>query len=44
VISGENLTNEDFGFFQGSRQYPIQREFYHPTFSAGLRWIPSRER
>ena len=42
VVSGLNLTNEVFGFYQGSSQYMIQREYYQPTFSAGLRWTPTR--
>jgi hypothetical protein len=28
VAYGLNLTNEVFGFYQGSPKYPIQREFY----------------
>lgn len=43
VASGLNLNNEVFGFYQGSPQYMIQREYYQPTFSAGLRWSPHRE-
>ncbi len=42
VLSGLNLNNEVFGFYQGSSQYMIQREYYQPTFSAGLRWTPTR--
>jgi hypothetical protein len=42
IVSGLNLTNEVFGFYQGSSQYMIQREYYQPTFSAGLRWSPTR--
>jgi hypothetical protein len=38
VLSGLNLNNEVFGFYQGSSQYMIQREYYQPTFSAGQRW------
>ena len=38
VVSGLNLSNEVFGFYQGSPIYPIQREFYHPTVTMGLRW------
>ena len=38
VISGLNLTNEVFGFYQGSQIYPIQREFYRPTYAFGLRY------
>jgi TonB-dependent receptor len=40
---GLNLSNEVFGFYQGSPQYPIQREFYHPTFSLGVRWTSAPE-
>jgi hypothetical protein len=36
MVSGLNLTNEVFGFYQGSEQYMIQREYYQPTYSAGL--------
>jgi TonB-dependent receptor len=41
VVSGLNLNNEVFGFYQGSPQYMIQREYYQQTFSAGLRWSPT---
>ena len=40
VAYGLNLNNEVFGFYQGSSQYMIQREYYRPTFAAGLRWSP----
>lgn len=43
VVSGLNLNNDVFGFYQGSPQYMIQREYYQPAFSAGLRWTRSRE-
>jgi TonB-dependent receptor len=43
LVSGLNLNNEVFGFYQGSPQYMIQREYYQPTFSIGLRWSPPRE-
>lgn len=43
IVSGLNLNNEVFGFYQGSPQYMIQREYYQPTISAGLRWSHSRE-
>jgi TonB-dependent receptor len=33
-----NLNNEVFGFYQGSQQYFIQREFYKPTYTFGFRW------
>lgn len=43
ILSGLNLTNAVFGFYQGSPQFPIQREFYHPTYSIGLRWTLGSE-
>ncbi|HXY02284.1 MAG TPA: TonB-dependent receptor, partial [Terriglobales bacterium] len=43
LVQGLNLTNEVFGFYNGSPQYVIQREFYKPTYSFGLRWQPRRE-
>jgi hypothetical protein len=41
--SGLNLSNEVFGFYQGGTIYPIQREFYKPTVSLGMRWTSSGE-
>jgi len=41
VASFLNLNNEVFGFYNGSEQYPVQREYYRPAYSFGLRWIPS---
>jgi TonB-dependent receptor len=41
--SGLNLSDEVFGFYQGSTIYPIQREFYKPTVSFGMRWTSSSE-
>jgi TonB-dependent receptor len=38
-----NVNNEVFGFYNGSSQYLIQREYYEPTYAFGLRWSP-RER
>ncbi|MFZ1086985.1 MAG: TonB-dependent receptor [Terracidiphilus sp.] len=35
---GLNLNNEVFGFYYGSPQYVVQREYYHPTYGGGLRW------
>jgi hypothetical protein len=43
IASMLNLNNEVFGFYQGSEQYPIQREYYSPTYSFGLRWVSSPE-
>ena len=39
---GLNLTNEVFGFYNGSPWYLTQREYYKPTYSFGLRWEPRR--
>ena len=44
VAYGLNLTNETFGFYQGSEQFPIQREYYNRTFSVGLHWTPNSEK
>ena len=35
---GLNLTNEVFGFYQGSTQFVNQREYYKPTYGGGLRY------
>jgi TonB-dependent receptor len=43
VGSGLNLSNEVFGFYNGSGIYPVQREYYRPTYSFGMRWSPRRE-
>jgi TonB-dependent receptor len=43
LVQGENLTNEVFGFYTGSKIYVDQREYYSPTFSAGFRWYPLRK-
>jgi TonB-dependent receptor len=40
---GLNLNNEVFGFFNGSPQYVVQREYYHPTYAGGIRWNLHRE-
>jgi TonB-dependent receptor len=42
-IEGLNLTNEVFGFYNGSPQYMTQREYYKPTYSATLRWTSGVE-
>jgi TonB-dependent receptor len=44
VVSLLNVNNEVFGFYQGSPQYPIQREFYGPTFMFGMRWSNAKEK
>jgi TonB-dependent receptor len=43
VMYGLNLNNEVFGFYNGSTQYMLQREYYRPTVAAGFRWNPSFE-
>lgn len=40
---GLNLTDQVFGFYNGSPWYLTQREYYKPTYSFGLRWEPRRE-
>jgi hypothetical protein len=40
ILSMLNLNNEVFGFYQGSEQFPIQREYYSRTISGGIRWTP----
>jgi TonB-dependent receptor len=44
IVSMLNLNNEVFGFYNGSEQFPVQREYYSRTISLGLRWTPTRER
>ena len=38
VVYGLNLTNEVFGFYQGSPIYPILPEYDRQTIAGGLRW------
>jgi TonB-dependent receptor len=44
IFDGLNLNNEVFGFYNGSPEFMVQREYYHPTYSLGLRWSPRGER
>ncbi|HYL87112.1 MAG TPA: TonB-dependent receptor [Candidatus Angelobacter sp.] len=44
VMYGLNINNEVFGFYNGSPQYMVQREYYRPTIAAGMRWSPLREK
>jgi TonB-dependent receptor len=44
VMYGLNINNEVFGFYNGSPQYMVQREFYKPTIAAGVRWSPLHEK
>ena len=43
IVAGLNLTNEVFGFYNGSTQYPIQREYYKPSYIFGLRYTLTNE-
>jgi outer membrane receptor protein involved in Fe transport len=38
VVSGLNLNNEVFGYYQGSTNFVNQREYYKPTYTGGLRY------
>jgi outer membrane receptor protein involved in Fe transport len=40
---GENMNNEVFGFYNGSPQFMVQREYYKPTYSGGIRWARHHE-
>jgi TonB-dependent receptor len=44
IFAGLNLTNEVFGFYAGSPIYPIQREYYKPSYEFGMRYSFSGER
>ena len=44
AFAGLNLNNAVFGFYQGSPQYFIQREYYKPTYTFRFRWELGRER
>ncbi len=41
---GQNMNDAVFGFYNGSPQYMVQREYYKPTYSGGLRWSRHRDR
>jgi TonB-dependent receptor len=43
IFAGLNLTNEVFGFYNGSPQFPIQREYYKPSYEFGLRYTLASE-
>jgi len=43
IVSGLNLTNEVFGFYNGNTQFPIQREYYKTSYMFGLRYTLSNE-
>jgi len=44
VVYGLNLTNEVFGFYNGSPTWMVQREYYDRTVGAGLRWTSLPEK
>lgn len=44
TVDGLNMSNEVFGFYNGSPQYMTQREYYKPTYSASLRWSSAVEK
>jgi TonB-dependent receptor len=44
VIYGLNLTNEVFGYYQGSPIFVNQREFYKSDYAAGFRYSFNREK
>ena len=44
IIYGLNLNNAVFGFYQGSPQFMIQREYYQPTVAMGVRWSSQSEK
>ena len=39
IMYGLNINNEVFGFYNGSPQYMVQREYCRPTIAAGVRWL-----
>ncbi len=43
LFQGLNLNNAVFGFYNGSPQLFIQREYYQPTYTVGFRWDLHRE-
>jgi TonB-dependent receptor len=44
IAAGQNMNNAVFGFYNGSRQYMTQREYYKPMYSGGIRWTPDHEK
>jgi outer membrane receptor protein involved in Fe transport len=44
VVDGLNLNNEVFGYYTGSTQFVNQREYYKPTYTAGLRYTLGHNR
>jgi TonB-dependent receptor len=44
TASEENANNAVLGFYNGSPQYMVQREYYKPIYYGGLRWESGREK
>lgn len=44
IVYGLNLTDEVFGYYTGSTVFVNQREWYQPTYAAGLRYNLNREK
>ncbi len=44
IVYGLNLTDAVFGYYTGSTIFVNQREWYKPTYAAGLRYTLNRER
>jgi hypothetical protein len=38
IAAAVNLNNEPWGFYVGSKQFVLQREYYKPTYTFGIRW------
>jgi len=43
MVYGLNLTNEVFGYYQGSPIFVNQQEWYKPTVAVGFRYSLNRE-
>jgi TonB-dependent receptor len=44
IASALNLTDEVFGYYQGSPIFVNQREYYKPTYSVGMRYTLNHEK
>ena len=44
IVYGLNLTDEVFGYYTGSPIFVNQREWYKPTYAAGIRYTLNREK
>jgi TonB-dependent receptor len=44
VVYGLNLTDEVFGYYNGSAIFVNQQEYYKPTYAGGFRYTLNRER